>query len=283
MTVLDEIRHFIRTRRPTNAERNDAGSIRFNGPLPDYYHPKTLDEILLARRFFKENPPTGHGAALVFACLLHILHGNRPYALSRRSHPIHTVLSHRRGRIQGIGGQAGGEGPPVSGSETAGCIHRGFIHVPGRHRPLAARHRPTGCGDHVAAVLRQHSFSLGELDSLVFAGWTSADFRERPLAFVDERQKRSFSVYEPIVRQARERLKHGGVCVFHLGKSRKCDMAGEVAGVARPWFRNVEIFAENVAHCESHGIRDKGTRRRAHVPSDELGSVHSAGSSGSSR
>ena len=36
-------------------------------------------------------------------------------------------------------------------------------------------------------------------------------------------------------------------------------MAGEVARVARPWFRNVEVFAENVAHCESHGIRDKGT------------------------
>ena len=36
-------------------------------------------------------------------------------------------------------------------------------------------------------------------------------------------------------------------------------MAGEIAKVARPWFRNVEIFAERVARCESHGIGDKGT------------------------
>ena len=36
-------------------------------------------------------------------------------------------------------------------------------------------------------------------------------------------------------------------------------MADEVAKVARFWFRKVEIFAESVAHCESHGIRDKGT------------------------
>ena len=86
-------------------------------------------------------------------------------------------------------------------------------------------------------------FHLANRIRLWFADWTSADFRERPLAFVDERQKRSFDVYEPIMRQARERLKPGGVCVFHLGKSRKCDMANKVAKVARPWFRNAEIFA----------------------------------------
>ena len=259
MTVLDELRHFIRTRRPTNAERNDAGSIRFNGPLPDYYHPKTLDEILLARRFFKENPPTGHGAALVFACLLHILHGNRPYALSRRSHPI-TPFSPT--------GEAEYKELAVKLAEK---VHRSLAakqpdaFTAGSSMFQDATDRwPQGI-DQLDAVITSPPFydstrfHLANWIRLWFAGWTSADFRERPLAFVDERQKRSFSVYEPIVRQARERLKHGGVCVFHLGKSRKCDMAGEVAGVARPWFRNVEIFAENVAHCESHGIRDKGT------------------------
>ena len=46
---------------------------------------------------------------------------------------------------------------------------------------------------------------------LWFAGWTSSDFRERPLAFVDERRKQGFSVCEPIIRQVRERLKPGGV------------------------------------------------------------------------
>ena len=102
-------------------------------------------------------------------------------------------------------------------------------------------------------------FYLANWIRLWFAGWTSTDFKERPPAFVDERQKRSFDVYEPVIRQARERLKPGGVCVFHLGRSRKCDMADEVSTIARPWFRNVEIATEDVAHCESHGIRDKGT------------------------
>ena len=43
------------------------------------------------------------------------------------------------------------------------------------------------------------------------------------------------------------------------GKGVALFMAGEIAKVARPWFRNIEIFSESVAHCESHGIRDKGT------------------------
>ena len=92
-----------------------------------------------------------------------------------------------------------------------------------------------------------------------FAGWTRDDFRILPQAFVDEKQKRGFEVYEPVIRQARERLKPGGVCVFHLGKSRKSDMATEIAALAGRWFRNRDIFAESVAHCETHGITDKGT------------------------
>jgi hypothetical protein len=81
----------------------------------------------------------------------------------------------------------------------------------------------------------------------------------RPLGFVDERQKAGFGIYEAVMRQARERLKPDGVLVLHLGKSKKCDMAAEIEKVGRKWFRFVDRFDESVAHCESHGIRDKGT------------------------
>ena len=36
-------------------------------------------------------------------------------------------------------------------------------------------------------------------------------------------------------------------------------MALELAKKAQPWFNVVDVFAENVEHTESHGIRDKGT------------------------
>ena len=259
LAVLDELERFIRTQHPTSAERDDADSIRFNGPLPGYYHPRTLDEILLARRFFKEHPPTEKGAALAFACLLHILHGNRPYALSRRSHPITPFSPTGKTEYKELAVKLAEK----LRRSLAAKRPDGFI--PGSSVFQDATDRwPQGI-DQLDAVITSPPFydstrfHMANWIRLWFAGWTNTDFRDRPLAFVDERQKRSFDVYEPIIRQARERLKHGGVCVFHLGKSRKCDMADEVAEVARPWFRNVEVFAESVAHCESHGIKDKGT------------------------
>ena len=81
------------------------------------------------------------------------------------------------------------------------------------------------------------------------------------MAFVDERQKTSFRVYQSILRQARERLRSSGVVVLHLGASKKCDMATELAAFARTWFRVVGTYTECGSHCESHGIRDKGTVR----------------------
>jgi hypothetical protein len=94
---------------------------------------------------------------------------------------------------------------------------------------------------------------------LWFAGWSPRDFKGRPLSFLDERQKKSFDVYVPILRQARERLKQNGIVVLHLGKSSKCDMASELIRLGKRWFRSADVFDESVAHCESHGIRDKGT------------------------
>lgn len=89
--------------------------------------------------------------------------------------------------------------------------------------------------------------------------WKSGDFRSKPLMFVDERQKVDFSVYESIFRQARERLKKDGVFVLHPYNSRKCNMSEQLSKIASRWFRVVDIFSENVQHCESHGIKDKGT------------------------
>lgn len=257
--LIEELDRFVREHRPTQSELEDAANIRFNGPLPAYFHPDTFNEVLAARRFFQQARPATPDSALVFACLLHILHGNRPYALSRRSHPI------------------------VPFSPTGDTVYKGLVDK--LKKKVARSLTVERTADFVAgSSICQDATCLWEqdldgLDAVItsppffdstrfylanwirlwFAGWTASDFKERPLAFVDERQKRSFKVYEPVLRQVRERLKPGGVCVFHLGRSRKCDMANEISTIARTWFRNVEISFEDVAHCESHGIRDKGT------------------------
>ena len=76
---------------------------------------------------------------------------------------------------------------------------------------------------------------------------------------MDERQKTTFDVYRPIFQQSSERLKRDGLVLIHLGKSVKCDMAYELERVAREYLEPIEVFTESVDHCESHGIRDKGT------------------------
>jgi hypothetical protein len=36
-------------------------------------------------------------------------------------------------------------------------------------------------------------------------------------------------------------------------------MAAALSKIAERWFHVVDVFVESVSHCESHGIRDKGT------------------------
>jgi hypothetical protein len=102
-------------------------------------------------------------------------------------------------------------------------------------------------------------FYLANWIRLWFAGWSQPDFKLQTNSFIEEKQKEDFSVYKSIFRQTRERLKKDGVFVLHLGKSKKCDMAEELQKISKYWFKTADIFDESVAHCESHGIRDKGT------------------------
>ena len=258
------LKEYIETNmsKVSQEEMASAQSFGFNHTLAEFYHPKTLMEILLARKYFKENKPSNASECLVMASLLHILHGNRPYSLSRRSHPITPFA-------------------PSGPFEYRPLMPRLIDKV---NRSLMLEYPATFVEGKVFfqdATLWWPS-EVEELDAIItsppffdstrfylanwlrlwFCGWEPNDFKEKPKKFLDERQKASFTIYENIFRQARERLKENGVVVFHLGKSKKCDMAQELVRVASPWFEALEVFEESVAHCESHGIRDKGTVKK---------------------
>jgi DNA modification methylase len=259
LNLLYRLEDYIKTNEATENEFTDASKITFNKSIHDYYERNTLREIILARRFFLENPPASASEYLVAASLLHILHGNRPYALSRRSHsitpfspkgpfeyrPLMPRLTDKVQRSLDL------EYPPAF---TEGKIY---------HQD-ATKWWPQEI-DNLDAIITSPPFFdstrfyLTNWMRLWFCGWSSEDFKSKPLMFIDERQKSDFSVYEPIFRQARERLKKDGIMVLHLGKSRKCNMAEELSKTASKWFKVVDLFVENVNHCESHGIKDKGT------------------------
>ena len=257
--VADGLEGYLQAREVSAGEIESARSIRFNGMLTSYFHEMTLREVLLARRYFVENPPVTPSQSLVFACLLHILHGNRPYALSRRSHPITPFAPTGEGEYRALMPRLRAK---VKRSWGAGRPE-GFVHGRSLFQD-ATEWWPPEVEDIDAVITSPPFFDstrfyLGNWMRLWFCGWEARDFQERPSAFVDERQKLDFGVYGSILRQCRERLAANGVAVFHLGASRKCDMATEVARIAKTWFRVADVYEENVSHCERHGIRDKGT------------------------
>ncbi len=70
--------------------KEEAEKIHFgyNRNITEYYHVDTLREIITARNYFKQIDSYDCEKSLLLSAILHILHGNRPYALSRRSHNV---------------------------------------------------------------------------------------------------------------------------------------------------------------------------------------------------
>ena len=64
---------------------NDFG---LNRSLKEYFEENTFKEILLCREYFNAKDELTNAECIVFSCFMHILHGNRPYALSRISHSL---------------------------------------------------------------------------------------------------------------------------------------------------------------------------------------------------
>jgi tRNA G10 N-methylase Trm11 len=257
--IIDSLKEFIAGEKLNQMDWTSMESVHFNGSIREYFHEQTLAEVLLARRFFQKHPPQTPSASLVLSSLLHILHGNRPYALSRRSHPITPFA-------------------PTGDYEYRSLIERLrdkverslAVEYPASFVPGKVYHQDTLSWwpqeiQNLDAIITSPPFfdstrfHVTNWMRLWFCGWEALDFKTQPLAFIDERQKRSLDIYESMFRQSRERLKSTGVLVLHLGKSKKCDMAERLAQIGSRWFRVADVFTENVGHCESHGIRDQGT------------------------
>lgn len=257
--LLDTLETYIKSASITDSEIMNAKRINFNRSLNEFYHEDTFKEILLARRFFSELKPHSDEANFVLACLLHILHGNRPYALSRRSHPVTPFAPRGPSEYKSLISRLRAKVEKSLAVEYPEGFQNGHIYMQD-----ATSWWPVEV-DNLDAIVTSPPFFdstrfyLANWIRLWFSGWERGDFETEPLRFLDVKQKQTMRIYESVFRQARERLKVGGVLVMHLGKSTKCNMAERLNEIAKPWFKTLDIFEENVSHCELHGIRDKGT------------------------
>lgn len=258
--VMLRLTEWVSAAKNRRIAKGSLDAIRFNGPLEDYFNPKTLGEIVAARSFFRAHPPRTSAEALVMACLLHVLHGNRPYALSRRSHPItpfaptgpaeyRSLVEKVRGKLQ----RSMNDLPNIQGCREGRVFSQDIT-----------ERWPDEVCDLDAIITSPPFFDSTRFHTanwmrLWFAGWEAPDFISKPKGFVDERQKQSFDLYDAVFKQAADRLKSGGVMALHLGKSKKCDMAAALTGIGERYLELADSFSESVEHCESHGLKDKGT------------------------
>lgn len=257
--IINSLEKYIIESEPSHASVKDAGDVKFNKTIPDYFHEATLKEILCARDFFiKNHIPESKDWALVMSCMLHILHGNRPYALSRNSHPITPYA-------------------PKGEFIYKSLIEKLWAKV---NKSLDVNVGSDFVEGHCfqADILTEWPADIKDLDAIItsppffdstkfymtnwmrywFCGWTREDFDIQSKSFVEVIQRRSFDAYDFIFRESYNRLRNGGYAVFHLGHSSKCNMAMELEVYASKYFEVVDMFTESVEHCESHGISDKG-------------------------
>ena len=256
--IIADLENYINQNK-SKINQNIWKDFGFNKSLNDYYEPQTFKEILSARNYFFKNSPKTTEEMLVISSLLHILHGNRPYALSRRSHPIvpyaPTGAFEYKSLIEKLKEKVAKTiKTPMPQNFVEGKI---FLKD-------TTEIWPQEIFDIDAIITSPPFFDstrfyLANWIRIWFAGWDLDDFKYKTRSFIEEKQKVDFSIYEPIFRQAKERLKKDAVFVLHLGKSKKCDMAKELQRISRYWFKSADLFDENVAHCQKHGIRDMGT------------------------
>lgn len=258
-TILKSLEHDIASYKMTHDDVNTSKEFGFNGKLVDFFHPETLREIFAARKFIQRNYSNDPDFCLMVSAILHVLHGNRPYALSRRSHPITPYAPtgdfEYKSLIEKVKSKIDKTIKLASGVPAMGHV---WLHGD------ATSPWPPAI-DNLDAIITSPpffdstKFHMANWMRLWMMGWEAEDFKQRPSQFVDELQKQSMDIYNSILLQSRLRLKREGVMVMHLGKSHKMDMGAAIIKIAGRHFRSHELFDESVEHCESHGIMDKGS------------------------
>ncbi|HZH92187.1 MAG TPA: hypothetical protein VEX70_16440 [Pyrinomonadaceae bacterium] len=236
----------------------EAANFGLNAKVKDYFHVDTLEDVLKARRVFLDKVELTATNAFIKACLLHILHGNRPYALSRTSHPLTPYnprgefeykslvqkLEERLRRILSV---------PLPSSFVAGtAFHDSFRNL----RSLV----PIP----IDRIITSPPFIGMRFDRpnwmrLWFCGWQAKDFHATHENFLERQQMKSLVVYTEFFDVCADLLSDGGVLILHLGGSSKYDMLTKLIDLAAKRFTFLETVSECVADVERHGIRDKGT------------------------
>lgn len=229
----------------------------YNKTLIQYYESTTFKEIILSRDFFKKDPDISESEAVVMSSLLHVLHGNRPYALSRNSHPLtpyapsgdfvyKNVIKHINNKLDIVY-------KDIPQDFTKGEML--FGDALNLHKKLDRKVDAIITSPPFASSIKFYTHNWLRL---WFSGWEEEDFKNAESTFLDSLQKTNLDIYKDFFYMANNVIKDGGKMILHLGKSNKCDMAKELTSYAKQYFDVIFIGNEDVSNREKHGVKDKG-------------------------
>lgn len=229
----------------------------FNGKVPEYFHPETYKEILAARAYFNGKKLSSEDA-MVLACFLHVLHGNRPYALSRNSHSLtpykptgefiyKNVIKHITNKLN-----LSYKTIELANVNVGQAIYGDFNLL------------NTDTCREVDAIITSPPF-VGSIRFYIqnwlrlwCTGWEDTDFKQADVDFLEAKQKKSMNIYYDFFDMCHRVLKPQGKVILHLGNSKVCNMAYELELRAQDKFNIIYKGVENVENIEKHGIKDKG-------------------------
>ena len=259
---LNELQAYIGEHKNTHTLQGQVSkysSFGFNGKLSEYYHSETLKEIICAREYYVQRLHALTPAqAMCMSCLLHVLHGNRPYALSRNSHPLtpyaptgeyvyKNVIEHIKAKIDIAYKEAINLVDYVRGKSLLGDFS--MLSTKSINADAIISSPP------FADSIR---FYMQNWLRLWFCGWEQEDFKNADDKFLDTQQKSNFDVYKAFFDMCYQTLKPNGKVILHLGKTDKYDMSKELIIRAKEQFNVVYAGEEDVSEIEKHGIKDKG-------------------------
>jgi hypothetical protein len=247
-----------------NARDRQAADFGLNASVRDYFHPETLDEVLKARKVLATNPPEDSGEFFAWACLLHVLHGNRPYAVSRTSHPITPFSPSGPFEYRGVI------------DRTARKIRRALSEplpetfAPGEALEGDFRDLPDRLGHRCDAIITSPPFFGMRFDRpnwlrLWFCGWTEQSFLTQSKSFLEREQVNSWECYTEFFDVCRELLAPSGIVILHLGSGGSDQMLEQLRDRAGGQFTLAGEVFETVEGGERHGLPDKGRTTAHHL------------------
>jgi len=247
---IKELDKYIRTSELTEADYEHADEY-----IKRFYHIDTLKEILLAIKFFRDK---GDDYALIKASTLHILHGNRPYALSRTSHNVtpyapkgdfiyKSLIKSLTEKIDRIFEE------PINDNFCEGEVFLGNIlnfSYPKKFDKIITS----------PPFVNSTRFLYNNRIRLWFNGFT---YKQQMKQSDDYIESHGICIFNPVLEKFSSLLKIDGYCIMHLGVVKKLDMAEELSKIGtKHGFKTLAIIYEDVSNKEKFGIRDQGATHK---------------------